>query len=130
VEEISRMSLWLDYVMCQLGLADSLRFKFDLCASEAVTNIISYAYPDAGVHEISLRLRVADTVVALQIEDDGIAFNPLAIPDHVQPGSLEEAEIGGLGIGLMRGFMDECRYQRCKDRNVLTLISHISGPAT
>jgi serine/threonine-protein kinase RsbW len=60
-------------------------------------------------------------MVSLDIEDDGVAFNPFDAPQHVQPASLEEANIGGLGIALMRRLMDECTYARRGGRNVLEM---------
>jgi serine/threonine-protein kinase RsbW len=112
---------WLDTAFRQLGLPADLLFKFDLCAEEAVTNTISYAFPEHGAHEISLRLSVSKLMVCLEIEDDGVAFNPLDAPQHVQPASLEEAHIGGLGIVLIRRLMDECTYARQGGRNVLRM---------
>lgn len=119
------MSLWLDATSRQLGLPAELLFKFDLSANEAVTNIISYAFPENGIHEISLRLSVTKLAASLEIEDDGIPFNLLEAPGHVQPASLEEAHIGGLGIDLIRDFMDECHYVRHNGRNVLKLTVNV-----
>src|SRR4051794_24174619 len=99
------MSLWLDKEIRQLGLPEQVLFNFDLCANEAVTNIISYAYPHNGNHKILLQIAIAQDAVSLTIEDDGIAFNPLEEPKHVQPTSLEAARIGGLGVDLIRNFM-------------------------
>jgi serine/threonine-protein kinase RsbW len=126
LSEIRRMSLWLDAAIRQLGLSEDLLFNFDLCANEAVTNIISYAYPENGQHKISLQLSNSDDSVSLEIKDDGIPFNPLERPPHVQPASLEEAKIGGLGVDLIRHFMDECSYVRHNGRNVLKMTAHIS----
>ena len=119
------MSSWLDRVIRQMGLTEELRFSFDLCANEAVTNIISYAYPENGTHKIVLRLSSAVDSVGLEIEDDGIPFNPLAVPPPVRPASLEEARIGGLGVELIRNFMDECSYTRHNGRNVLKLTARL-----
>jgi serine/threonine-protein kinase RsbW len=130
VDEIIRMSEWLGSTLTELGIPAKLQFNFDLCANEAVTNIISYAYTDHLQHEILISLKVTEDAVNLTIEDDGVPFNPTTKPEHVQPSSLEEAEIGGLGIDLIRKLMDQCRYERRKNRNVLTLISHISKPET
>jgi serine/threonine-protein kinase RsbW len=123
VSEIRRVGEWLDAKFRQLGLPADLLFKLDLCAEEAVTNIISYGYPENGVHEITLRLLVSNLVVSLEIEDDGVAFNPLDAPQHFQPASLEEANIGGLGVALMRRLMDECTYARRGGRNVLKMVA-------
>ena len=121
VPELRRMSLWLDAASRQLGLPAEWIFKFDLCADEAVTNIISYAFPDDGMHEIFLRLSLIGSLASLEIEYDGIPFNPFDAPEHVQPASLEEAEVGGLGIELMRRNMDECNYVRRNCKNVLKM---------
>jgi len=119
------MSQWLNAAFRHLKLPEILLFKFDLCANEAVTNIISYAFPENGIHEISLRMSFINLVASLEIEDDGIPFNPLDAPQHIQPASLEEAKIGGLGIDLIRHLMDECTYARHNGRNVLKMIVNV-----
>jgi serine/threonine-protein kinase RsbW len=125
--ELRRMSGWIEECLRAQRAPDDLVFKFDLCANEAVTNIISYAYPQNGRHEIALRCFREDSSLCLEIEDDGIPYDPLARPEHAQPESLDEAEIGGLGVDLIRGFMDECRYARRGDRNVLTLVTRLAS---
>jgi serine/threonine-protein kinase RsbW len=121
ISEIRRMSQWLEDASQQLGVPADSSFKFDLCANEAVTNVISYAFPENGDHEIILRLSVDQQVASLEIEDDGTPFNPLDTPDHVQPASLEEASIGGLGIDLIRRMMDECNYAYRNGKNILRM---------
>lgn len=121
VSEVRRMSDWLKAAFGRLGLPEELLFKFDLCANEAVTNIISYAFPENGAHTISLQLSFSNSVARLEIEDDGIPFNPLDAPEHIHPPSLEAAKIGGLGIDLIRRFMDECNYIRHNGKNILKM---------
>lgn len=125
VSAIRPMSTWLEQRMREMGIADELVFKFDLCANEAVTNVISYAYPDGGEHQIELCLRIEDDTLILEIQDDGIPFNPLERPPHVQPEDLEHASIGGLGVNLIRKMMDGCHYRRSDGRNILAMLSHL-----
>lgn len=115
------MSLWLTGSLGRCGLSRELQFKFDLCANEAVTNIISYAYPTGGLHEISLRLEVDGDKAILTIEDDGVAFNPLEAPAHIQPRTLKEAKVGGLGIDLIKHYMDRIHYVRAENTNSLSM---------
>jgi len=115
------MSEWLAAGLQRLGAPDPWPFNFDLCASEAVANIISYAYPDGGAHQIELRLRRDGPALSLEIEDDGVPFNPLEREGHERPASLADAPVGGLGIDLMRSIMRECQYARRDGRNVLRL---------
>lgn len=122
---LRQMSVWLDVTIRQLGMSEELVFNFDLCANEAVTNIISYAYPETGAHEITLKLSVQNEALSLEIEDDGVPFNPLERPEHARPESLDDAKIGGLGIDLIRNFVDECNYSRQRGRNILKMVAHI-----
>lgn len=121
------MSAWLDETIRRLGGPEGLVFNFDLCANEAVTNIISYAYTNNGAHDIVLKLTMQNKTLILEIEDDGVPFNPLDKPEHVSPASLDDAEIGGLGIDLIRKFMDECNYTRQRGKNILRMVAYIGS---
>jgi len=122
------MSLWLTGSLGRYGLSRELQFRFDLCANEAVTNIISYGFPANGEHQILLRLSVEQGKAVLEIEDDGIAFNPLHVPEHIQPENLNEAKIGGLGIDLIRHYMDDVDYARTQNINKLSMQINLPEP--
>jgi serine/threonine-protein kinase RsbW len=124
LDELRRVSAWLERSCHGLGLTPSGLSELDLCANEVVTNIISYAYDAPGPREIVLRLARDPAGVRLTIEDDGRAFNPLEAQLPVPPASLAAADIGGLGIRLIRGMMAECSYQHRGGKNILTLIAH------
>jgi anti-sigma regulatory factor (Ser/Thr protein kinase) len=53
--ELSRLTRWTSDVLGNWAAPAQTTFAVDLVVTEAVTNIISYAYTDAAVHE-----RVAD----------------------------------------------------------------------
>ncbi len=61
----------------------------------------------------------------MSITDDGIPFNPFGVETPDTKLSLEEREIGGLGIHLVRKVMDKVSYQRRIDKNVVTLVKDI-----
>lgn len=117
-------SQWLMAELIRLGLPSRWRFNMDLCAHEALTNIIEHAFAETADHFITLKLlRIGDDL-ALEIEDDGALFNPLRRPAHTQSASVIDAPIGGLGVDIIRSFMDDCRYEERDGRNVLTLLAH------
>ena len=121
ITELRRMSDWLVANGQAAGIPSAVLHRLEVCANEAVTNIISYAYDDSESHEIALELyRTADGA-RLVIRDDGKPFNMLAAPEHHQPASLADARIGGLGLPLLRGLMSHCVYQRENGFNVLSL---------
>ncbi len=96
-------------------------FDLTLSLEEIVTNIVSYAYGDGGEREIIVDMNLRDGTLEVSVRDDGKPFNPLlqSAPDTQKP--LEEREIGGLGIHLVRRLMDELHYRRERDHNMLTL---------
>ncbi len=61
----------------------------------------------------------------MTIADDGVPFNPLGAEAPDIDASLEEREIGGLGIHLVRSLMDDVSYQRRIGKNVMTLVKHL-----
>lgn len=121
LSEVGRVSEWLGDIGKNRNLPPSLVSDFDVCAHEAVVNIISYAREEFRHHPILLELSIDERIVALTIRDRGQAFNPLEAPPPGQVASLQEAPIGGLGIHLIRKLMDECSYRRTDGGNCLTL---------
>ena len=119
--ELPRMSTWLQQASRLLALPDVVASELDVCANEAVTNIINYAYDDAASHRIKVRLTQISDQVDLEVEDDGKPFNPLEYPPQ-KPTTLALAPLGGRGILLIRGLMSECRYRRQEGKNILTMV--------
>lgn len=92
----------------------------DLALEEHLTNLMKYSFPDNREHLIKVRFALASHFI-IEVEDDGPPFNPLEVPavDITLP--LDRRPIGGLGIHLMRRFMDEIEYHSEGGRNVLRM---------
>ena len=99
-------------------------FQIDLAVEEIFVNISHYAYsPDKGTVQIECSAeKTADALAKLTVSftDRGKAFNPLAKPDPDITLSVEEREIGGLGIFLTKKYMDSVLYERKDNQNILT----------
>lgn len=96
--------------------------EIHLAAEEALVNVINYAYPgSAGDLQLTCSVRNGATL-EIEIRDQGIAFDPLSLPTPNIDAPLEERRIGGLGIYLIRKIMDEVRYAREGDSNILTMV--------
>ena len=99
-------------------------FQIDLAVEEIFVNISHYAYsPDKGMVQIECSAeKTADAPAKLTVSftDRGKAFNPLAKPDPDITLSVEEREIGGLGIFLTKKYMDSVLYERKDNQNILT----------
>lgn len=107
------------------NLPMSIAQAAELALDELLNNIISYGYLDSDQHKITVEMSVEGNALRIVVSDDGIPFNPFErkAPDLNLP--IEERELGGLGIHLVKKFMDECSYQRLEDRNVVTLLKSL-----
>lgn len=121
LDELTVLSDWVSELSRQLPLSSQGTFRLELVLTEAVTNVISYAYKDDEEHKIEVAIDYLDKTLTIELRDDGLPFDPLQRPEVEMPKSLEDATVGGLGIHLIRSYVDECRYQRDGMQNVLTL---------
>jgi len=105
----------------KMELSPDRIMALEMSVEEALVNIIKYAYPGTkGYFEVSCR-KTPDNKIIVEISDEGLPFDVLAKADPDVTLSVEERQIGGLGIYLMKKLMDEVRYRRENGKNILTL---------
>jgi serine/threonine-protein kinase RsbW len=104
------------------GLPEKAMYDLRLASEEIVVNIVSYAYPAVGGPlAITWDNDRGEGTVTVEFEDSGIPFNPLEYPAAAVDLPLENREIGGLGIMMVRKRMRDVRYRRAAGTNVLTV---------
>ena len=100
--------------------------RIRLAAEEICVNIIKYAYPhEEGSLTVTAAPDGKDHLI-LRFTDEGIPFNPAQQPDPEPSPSLQEKQIGGLGIHIVKTIADSFRYER--DNNTNTLVLRIQIP--
>jgi len=105
----------------ELGLSNKVLFQICLAMEEIVSNIISYGYTDDAVHWIKIAILHEQGILIIRLEDDGIPFNPLWAQEPDCECPVEERKVGNLGIHLCKKVMDDMIYERCGNKNILTL---------
>lgn len=120
-EELELLSNWVRTVAEVIRFSSRGLFKLDLVLSEVVSNIIQYAFEDSDENEIVIELQFHGKTARIKIKDRGIPFDPTQSPKVELPTCLENAQIGGLGIHLIRNYCDELYYQRRDNVNTLTI---------
>jgi sigma-B regulation protein RsbU (phosphoserine phosphatase) len=126
LSENARVKAHFDTFAEHYGIPDPIRLKMHVVIDELLMNIISYAYPDDDRHDIGIKVELSADRLKVSMVDDGIPFNPLGIETPDTELSLEEREIGGLGIHLVRKMMDRVSYQRRIDKNVITVLKFLN----
>ena len=103
------------------GLSEACITDVNICLDELFTNTISYGFEDDLEHIIRFTISLDNKVLTLNIEDEGIPFNPLEKKDPEIPADLIDVRIGGLGIHIVRKLMDDISYKREQGKNKLTM---------
>ena len=128
IQQIPTLSEWID----SLSLPEEIVMPINLALEEAVSNVMLYAYPGkSGQLFVECNKAVSHQPSAVSliftITDSGIAFDPTQQKEADITLSAEEREIGGLGIHLVKQIMDEVRYERTEDKNILTLVKTVKS---
>jgi sigma-B regulation protein RsbU (phosphoserine phosphatase) len=111
----------------QHSLDDTVRRAALLVLDEFVNNVVSYSHTHTEEHEIKVVLVLSSDRLAVTIEDDGQAFNPFKRDPPDLDASLDDRQIGGLGIHLVKSVMDDYEYRRLGGRNVVTVYKNLDA---
>ena len=86
------------------------------------SNIARYAYhPEVGEATIRCEVGGEPLQVVIQFMDGGKPYNPLEKDDPDTTLGVEEREIGGLGIFMVKKSMDKIDYEYSDGKNILTI---------
>lgn len=93
----------------------------NVAVEELVVNVVNYSHSDY----LDVDIIRDEKSIVLCFHDSGVPFNPLKKdpPDFSIP--LEEREIGGLGIFMVKEYMDEVGYEHAGGENILTVMKLI-----
>lgn len=100
-------------------------YAVNLALDELVTNVMLYGFDSAEGRKITVKIDTAAGELTASVLDDGKAFNPLEAKQPDLNAPLEERDLGGLGIHLVRSLMDQVTYSRADHKNVLTVRKRI-----
>ena len=120
-KEVPTLAAFVDEVCEAVGFDAALTMKMNLAIEEAVVNVMEYAYPRGTHGDITVEAQANDVRLKFTIIDSGTHFDPTAQADVDTTLSAEDRPIGGLGIHIVRQYMDSINYERISGHNVLTL---------
>ncbi len=125
-QQVRKASTWLAHCGAELGVPDDALNRLDLCLNEALANILSHGGPAALASPIHILLEVQPgdetetREAAVTVSDAGRAFDTTGVSAKARPGTLAEAEPGGLGLLMLRSFADRLGYRYGDGRNHLS----------
>ena len=92
----------------------------NISLEEMYANVCMYAY-DGQSGPCTIKIWFDGNDANISLIDNGIPFDPLAKEDPDIHAKAEERGIGGLGIYMVKEYMDECTYERVNDQNIFTM---------
>lgn len=121
INEIPSLGDWVEWVGETYELDPASVFQLNLALEEAVVNVMSYAYPNQEGRPVTLVVSKQDNQLVFKLTDNGVPFDPTKEEDPDLNVSLEERQVGGLGIFLVKQLMCSVEYRRENDTNILTM---------
>ena len=119
--DLEKLQSFVEEIRKGLFVSKKCLFETNLALEEAFSNVLSYGFNKHTDHFIKITITSAQGVLNIRVEDDGKPFNPLEAKEPTLQYDIENCEIGGLGIHLIKHFMGDIRYERYQNKNVLTM---------
>ena len=132
--EVTKLQKFMEGAAKEFGIPDDIQLSLNLAVEEAVVNVINYAYPEGTKGNIELNVTYAPIsessdatkVISFTLIDQGKPFDPTIQAEADTTSDLEERQIGGLGIHLIRNIMDRTEYLRDGNDNILIMTKTIN----
>lgn len=126
ISEVPQLNDFIEAVAERLGIEPSTALQLQLAVEEAVVNVMDYAYPPDTVGMVTVATTTDGQSLEIVISDSGTPFDPTQQEKADISLSVEERQIGGLGIFLVNEIMDTVSYERKDGKNVLTLTKQLN----
>ena len=110
-ENLSMIRDFVKSIGTQAGMTDMDAARLELAVDEACANVMEHAYSSDFNQEVTIRAKVDDAAIQIWVIDTGKGFDPAAIKQSKLEDLISARRTGGLGMRLMKSFMDEVHYE-------------------
>lgn len=110
----------------EAGWGDAVVMQINLVLEELIVNVINYGYPDGRNGGIDVLVETDAEEINIRITDDGNAFDPFAVAAPDLSLDIIDRPIGGLGIHLVRNYMDAYSYHYRDKHNDVVLSKRLA----
>ena len=136
VENLEKVIAFIKYKLEDSDYSSDQKNEICIAVEEVFVNIANYAY-DNEKGEVSVTINSTDSQkvfrtlaqsncvipskITIRFEDSGRPYNPLEQPEPDFTPDLKDRPIGGLGVYMVKNFMDTVEYSRFEGKNVLVI---------
>ena len=121
-ENVDKAIEFVDEMLEEYGCGMKEQMAIDVAVDELFANIAHYAYnPENGYATVKVDVIKDPLSVEITFIDGGKPYDPLAKADPDTTQSIEDREIGGMGILIVKKSMDAVDYEYKDGKNILTI---------
>lgn len=122
-EDLDEIRQFVSRAAQDMGMDESETYQVALAVDEACSNVIEHGCQGRCDEEIEITCSDENDCLTILIRDHGSPFDPGSAPTPDLSKDINQRQVGGLGIFLMRRLMDDIHYERLGEAgNVLTLV--------
>jgi len=123
INDIARLESIVHSMGEEWGIDEKLQFSINIVLEELISNTIFYGFANKdSSNEINIEAVKKTDEILITLSDNAIAFNILEQEEkELSDKSLEEQEVGGLGIHFIKKLTSFIKYNRKNGFNYLTL---------
>lgn len=124
VEATAQLAPWLRHCANVFGISREVVFQINLGLEEWIANLLTHTRLTELGQPLQLLLEKVPDGLQLSIEDQAEPFDPMQVAVSPLSGSVDDTQIGGQGLHLIRIFCQELSY-RPGPPNRLVLFYHV-----
>jgi anti-sigma regulatory factor (Ser/Thr protein kinase) len=110
------------------GFDERRLFGLALALEECASNVVNHALRREATRTFRVSFEQIGDSILVELRDRGPEFDPTVATDRARRTEEDDA-VGGWGIELVRRHIDQVRYARENDENVLRLTRRMEGGA-
>jgi anti-sigma regulatory factor (Ser/Thr protein kinase) len=118
-DNIERIHAFINDFSKSCGISEPAINDLNLIIEELFINTCKYAYSDNRIHHVYISLCFDGTDIAFTLEDDGNQFDPLRYNPQPYSVSIDEIQVGGQGIRIVKSHSDSISYQYKDGKNIM-----------
>ena len=115
---VAKVSDFLDNCLEEYEIPMRVGYSLKVVADEIYSNIVHYS----GAKNAEVLFANAQEQITLVFRDDGTPYNPLAADTPDVTADLEDRQIGGLGMFMVKKMCQEVTYEYSDGKNQMTVV--------
>ena len=119
VDKLNELLSFIEEELGEKNVPMNITMSFLVAVEEIFVNVASYAYPETEGN-VEIEFSIGDHRVDVSFADEGLPFNPLEKKDPDINAKVEDRQIGGLGIYMVKKSMDGIDYEYRDNKNILS----------